>query len=136
MPANTQTAQPDAAANAAAAATAATLASEAAATAVTAERTRISGILGCEEAKGRTEMANHIAMNTNMSVDEAKAMLNVAPKKAEAAAPGNAFAEAMDKTGNPNVGADNADSSGGDAEAPHLQILRAQEMATGQKLLP
>lgn len=77
-----------------------------------AERERISAIMCSDDAKGREELANHFAFNTSMSVDDCKAAMAVAPKKAEkkleqAAAPEketNHFAEAMDKTGNPNVG--------------------------------
>lgn len=36
---------------------------------------RISGILTCEEAAGKTKLANHIAFNSDMSVQDAKEML-------------------------------------------------------------
>lgn len=50
-----------------------------------AERTRIAGILGSEEAKGRTGLAQHCAFRTGMSVDDARATLAAA--SAEAAPP-------------------------------------------------
>lgn len=79
---------------------------DAKAEAAKAERTRVAGITGCEEAKGRESMANHIAMNTDMTVDQAKAMLAAAPKATAAVVPGAAFEKAMTTTGNPKVGAD------------------------------
>lgn len=100
----------------------------------TAERARMSGILNCDEAKGRAELANHLAMNTEMSVDAAKAILAAAPKaEAKAATPAaNAFETAMNNGKNPNVG---ADGSGGadNAESPVNAILAAQALATGVK---
>lgn len=85
--------------------------------AVKAERARVSGIQTCEEAKGRESLANHLALNTDLSVDAAKAILAAAPKQAAAAPTSNAFREAMDKTGNPNVGADS--QPGADGEKPN-----------------
>lgn len=95
-----------AAANTAAAAAQAT----AVATARTEERTRVAAIMGCDEAKGRESLANHIAMNTDMDLEAAKQMLAAAP--AAAAAPvqdeqedgATGFAGAMERTDNPNVG--------------------------------
>ena len=110
----------------------------------TAERTRVSGILSCEEAKGREAMANHIAMNTDMSLADAKAMLAAAPvakaadpapaaaDPAPAAAAANPFAAAMDATKNPNVGAGAATAD--EAATPSQQILADYQLATGRKL--
>lgn len=41
----------------------------------TAERERISGILGCDEAKNRATLATHLAMKTGTSVEDAKGLL-------------------------------------------------------------
>lgn len=100
-----------------------------------AERARVNGILSCEEAKGRTTLANHIAMNTDMSVDEAKAMLKVAPAQAAAtpAAAANPFAAAMNNSENPNVTAEA--SGGGEQLSAAEQILQSQSKATGLKLV-
>ncbi len=84
--------------------------------AVKAERTRVSGIQTCEEAKGREKLAQHLAFNTSMSVDEAKALLAAASTEAAATTQGNAFKEAMDNSRHPNVGADAG--AGGDDEKP------------------
>ncbi|MGH9929510.1 MAG: S49 family peptidase, partial [Pyrinomonadaceae bacterium] len=77
-----------------------------------AERTRISAIIGCEEAKGRGQLANHIAMNTDMSAEDAKGILassaieaKVETETSTATKP-DAFATAMGDTLNPEVGAD------------------------------
>lgn len=100
-----------------------------------AERARVNGILSCEEAKGRTTLANHIAMNTDMSVDEAKAMLKAAPAQAAAtpAAAANPFAAAMNNSENPNVTAEA--SGGGEQLSAAEQILQSQSKATGLKLV-
>lgn len=80
-----------------------------------AERQRVGAIIGHPNAKGREAMANHLALNTEMSVDDAAALLAVAPvaqvaepeKKDEAAKPKNEkFVEAMNQDDHPNVGPD------------------------------
>lgn len=88
------------------------------------ERARMAGIMNCEEAKGKTALANHLALNTEMSIDEAKGILAAsAPEKSEqAATPApvaetpktNALATAMANTPNPNVGADTVDETAQD----------------------
>lgn len=104
-----------------------------------AERTRITGITGSDEAKGRSTLANHLAMNTDMSVESAKAVLAASPQEAAAAAPAaatNPFKQAMDNSNNPNVGADTSvGGAGGDnsASAAASAILSAQYAATGYK---
>lgn len=124
-----ETAKPDAAA-------------QAAADARIAERTRMSGIMNCEEAKDRTTLANHLAMNTDLSVEQAQAILKAAPVATApvvttpTATVPNVFKEAMNASQHPNVGADNGAGNGAATDPPHLAILRAQEMATGRKLLP
>lgn len=100
-----------------------------------AERARIQGIQSCEEAKGREALANHLALNTEMSVDQAKGILAAAPKteapKAEAEP--NRFAAAMDATANPNVGADAAAGDQGGEQSASARILANYTLATGRK---
>lgn len=89
---------------------AATLTQADVAAAVAADRARIAAITGCDEAEGRSALANHIAMNTDMDVDAAKAMLAAAPAAtaapaADADASQTPFDAAMDKT-SPNVSAE------------------------------
>lgn len=80
-----------------------------------AERQRVGAIIGHPNAKGREAMATHLALNTEMSVDDAAALLAVAPvahveaveKTEEAAKPKNEkFVETMNKDDHPNVGPD------------------------------
>ena len=89
---------------------------------IAAERTRVSSIMGCDEAKNRGKLANHLAMSTSMSLEEAKVILSAAAEEAKPAAPaagnGAAFQAAMAGTPNPNVGADNAANGGGGSNAP------------------
>ncbi len=78
-----------------------------------AERERIAAIVGCDEAKERQTQALTMALETDLTVDQAKALLGKSPKdtKAEAQAPANPFDSAMDKTGNPNLGAGSGDEA-------------------------
>jgi len=71
----------------------------------TAERERIKGICGSDAGKTRAATAFHLAMNTNLSVEEAAGILAIMPeeKPAASAAGNGAFAAAMAK-GNPEVG--------------------------------
>jgi signal peptide peptidase SppA len=109
-----------------------------------AERDRVQGILNCEEAAGKSKMANHLAFNTNMSLADAKAMLAVAGPDA-AAAPAqqqqpadSGFAAAMSRTGNPQVGADGTlpgqAAQGGEKPNAAAQIMADYERASGVKL--
>ena len=110
----------------------------------TAERERMAGIMNSDEAKGKSALANHLALNTDMSVDAAKAVLTAAapeqaPVAATPAAPAAAapaaspFADAMGKTDNPEVGAGDAGATGdnqGEKSAASA-ILADQSRATG-----
>lgn len=108
-----------------------------------AERERVSGILGCEEAAGKSKMANHLAMNTDMSLADAKAMLAVSgPDAAAAPAPAAAvtspFEQAMNNTAQPNVGNDTAAgaaAASGEKPDAAAQIMRDYEQASGFKLV-
>lgn len=104
---------------AAANAKAATDQAAAVAAAVAADRERQKAITGCEEAKGRAALANHIALNTEMSVEDAKAMLAAAPTEAAPTANGKSpFETAMEQTPNPEAGAQagNGDEAKDDAD--------------------
>lgn len=110
----------------------------------TSERARISSIMSCDEAKGREPLANHLAMNTDMSADAAKGILAVSPKAAAeapataAAAPAaqpDRFAAAMNAANHPNVGADGgAGAAGGEQLTPAQRAIRDWSMATGAKI--
>lgn len=130
---------------AAAAATATQAASVDAQAVRTAERERMSGILNSEEAKSRPALANHLALNTEMSVADAKKMLAVAGvEKGEQASTevtskevASAFTVAMASGKHPEVGAGESASTGANGEAEMSaadRILASQAKATGRKI--
>lgn len=92
---------------------------EAGATAVKAERDRIRGILGCEEAKGRMALAVALALDSDSAPEAAKKLLAAAPK--DEGKPANALAAAMAGLKNPEVGADGS-GDGDDAAAEARRI--------------
>lgn len=124
-------------------------------------KARIKGIMTHEEAKGREGLAEHLAYNTDQSVEEAVAMLKVSPKaqaeepakeepakeepakeepvKEEPAkddkAKGSAFEQAMNDGKHPEVGLDGSKAEGEDGERQQrvAAILGAQSAATGRK---
>lgn len=106
------------------------------------ERERIAGIMNCDEAKDKSKLANHLALNTDMSVDAAKAILAAASAEAqpatqpaEATTTQNPFAAAMNASDHPGVGSgDGAEGGGGGEQSASQRILAAQSAATGRKL--
>jgi signal peptide peptidase SppA len=116
--------------------------------AAAAERARVQGIVSHAEAEGRTELAQHLAFGTDMSIEAAAAILKASPKaappKAPKAAPGAAtspFLAAMETSPHPNVGANGGtgeDETGGEGggETAAQRILRAQRKAFGVKPIP
>ncbi|KGJ23767.1 S49 family peptidase [Paracoccus sanguinis] len=78
-----------------------------AAQATAAAMARVQAILGADEAQGREAQAKVLAFSTDLTADQAKAVLAAAPvAAAPAPAPAtNAFAAAMSATANPEVGA-------------------------------
>jgi len=117
----------------------------AASAARTAERQRVKDIQGSDEAKGKTKLANHLSMNTEMSVADAKAVLaaaepeatstTVVDPKANGVSPLDA---AMGNTKNPEVGADGA--AKGKTDEPEMsnanRILKAQALSSGAEFVP
>jgi signal peptide peptidase SppA len=106
---------------------------EAAAKAVADDRARSAAIRALPEAEGRQQMAEHLVLNTEMTVDAARALLAVAPKQEDKKAPGNLLEAAMDLTKNPNVGADNGGGGGGEVSAAD-RILSDYTRHTGRKV--
>lgn len=86
------------------------------------EKQRVSGILALEEAKGRSALAQHLATNTDLSVDQAKALLAVAPSE-QSKAP-NPLEQAMASVRNPAVGAGGDGSSDLSADEKSLAELK------------
>lgn len=131
---------------AAAAAPVAAAAPAAAASPESSERARISSILGSEEAKGRSALANHLAFSTDMSADAAKSMLSVAgmdaaaaPTPAAAPAPAadatNPFEQAMNNTAQPNLSANDTGTPQAGQKASAVDaILGDFALVTGMDL--
>jgi signal peptide peptidase SppA len=82
----------------------------------TAERERIKGILGSDEAKGRATAALHIATSTDMTVDAAKGVLGASAKEG-AAAPTAAHGLFLNEQPAPNASGDKGDYGWGDVVA-------------------
>lgn len=98
------------------------------------ERVRIKAITGCDEAKGRETLAEHLAFNTEMSADDAKKLLAAAPKAAaKEANDSNPFEAAMVASGNPRVGADAGNTSPA-AKGGAAALLRDYGAASGRDM--
>ncbi len=104
------------------------------------ERSRIKGIMSCDEAQGRGELANHLAFETSMSVDDAKGILAAAPKATTAQSKeqkpaSDAFSQAMKTEDHPNLSADGVDEQAetGTVDAQASAILADFKAATGAK---
>lgn len=95
----------------------------------TSERSRIKTILGHAEAKGRTDLANHLAFDTDMTVEAAAVLLAKSPRAAEQGAP--EFLTAMQGAGNPDVGAGTEGGGGGDDTSAAVQSIVAAAKAAG-----
>ena len=101
-----------------------------------AERQRVGAIIGHPNAKGREAMANHLALNTDMSVDDAAALLAVAPVAhvevvEEADKPKNKkFVEAMNQDDHPNVGPDGKPLASAEKTQAN-ELMEAFTAATG-----
>ena len=104
-----------------------------------AERQRVGAIIGHPNAKGREAMATHLALNTEMSVDDAAALLAVAPvahvevveKTEEVAKPKNEkFVEAMNQDDHPNVGPDGKPTESAEKTQAN-ELMEAFTAATG-----
>lgn len=112
--------------------------------AIKADRQRMTAIMGCDEAKGKSKLATHIAMNTDMDLEAAKSMLAASapevtsadpadPAAKQGGAEASAFHSAMDKSGGADVGAGAADGSGMSAEQKGTsRLLSAHTKATGR----
>lgn len=98
--------------------------------AVAAHIQRRKDITSCEEAKGREELAAHLADETDMPVEAVKGILSASPKKTEAKpeGKGSQFEKAMNK-GNPDVQDDGSEGDGKGKELTGASRL----IAAGQK---
>jgi signal peptide peptidase SppA len=94
---------------------------------VKAERARIGSILGAKEADGRTDLARHLAFETDMTPEAAVVMLGKAPVASATAAPRrNVLAGIMEANGNPDVRPDATveGAAGTDADDPAAHAER------------
>ncbi len=105
-----------------------------------AERARIKAILCCDQSKTRVAASVNIALNTDLSPEQAQALLDTLPEdKAEtpadpaASASGKSPFETAMEQGNPNLGT--GASAGGEGTPPSAaaQILADYHAATGAK---
>ncbi|MGI1678991.1 MAG: S49 family peptidase [Cellvibrionaceae bacterium] len=90
------------------------------------ERERIGAIISSEAAKGREQLAQHLAFSTDMNADMALATLNASPVKAEASAPvsNTGFEQVMASVGNPAIEPDAPEQEGDDADAVAKRIAK------------
>lgn len=95
-----------------------------------AERARMAGILGHPEAAGRESLARHLAENTDMTVEQAGAALAAAPK-ADASPQRSPLDAAMDRTEQPDVGANGGDPVSGKEESKADRLWASFQAATG-----
>ncbi len=75
------------------------------------ERDRIAAIISADTAKGREQLAQHLAFATDMAADMALATLDAAPVKPEAAHPVSVtgFEQAMATVNNPAIEPDDGE---------------------------
>ena len=82
---------------------------------VTAERERIKGIVGCEAAVGREQLARELAFTTDINAHEACLLLEHAPQNE--AKPTTSFEKVMAGIPNPDVAPGGANEGADDVEA-------------------
>ena len=90
------------------------------------ERERIGAIVSSEAAKGREQLAQHLAFSTDMTVDMALATLNASPVKTEApsTATSTGFEQVMATVNNPAIEPDAPEQETDDAEAVAKRIAQ------------
>ncbi len=90
------------------------------------ERERIGAIVSSEAAKGREQLAQHLAFSTDMTVDMALATLNASPVKSEApsTATNTGFEQVMATVTNPAIEPDAPEQETDDAETVAKRIAQ------------
>ena len=91
-------------------------------------KSRIQQILTCEDATGRTVLAQHLAFQTDMSVEDAKQIMKASPAAATQAAappapPADPLKAAMAQIPNPKVGPGAPEDTENDAAAEARAVL-------------
>ena len=87
------------------------------------EKARISAIVNHENAKGRSEQAMVMALETDMNVEQAAKLLAVSPIQKVMANQASPFAAAMAGVKNPEVGSDGEDDEDDSAASETAKIL-------------
>jgi hypothetical protein len=99
-----------------------------------AEKVRLRAIFGSDAAKGRTDLANYFAFDTDMAADAVNAALSKAPVSAPAAgAPNSSLLAEMAAMRRPSIGASPATSASGDATMDKFEEGAAAARALGIK---
>jgi hypothetical protein len=92
---------------------------------------RIGGILSLDEAQAHQDTANHLAFNTQLTVEEAKGVLATLPLPSTVGQMNTALDQLMASEEQPNL---QADSQTSEDEPPKGNALLADyELATGDK---
>lgn len=92
----------------------------------TQEKSRIQAILSHPEAEGRRELAQYLALETDMSVEQASMVLKTSPKSAQPGAHQGQLAQAMGQVPNPRVAAGGAAAGDTDtSDAAEIQRVLA-----------
>lgn len=86
----------------------------------TAERERIKGIVQCESAATRPTLAQHLAFDTDMSAEQAAAMLAKAAPEAAAESSATPLQEAMSRQGTPAISG--AEPPAGDGAPARIDV--------------
>lgn len=102
------------------------------------ERLRVSAITNSEEATGRESLASHLAFETDMSSEGAIKILAASPKASDAKdtpadTDTDSFADAMNSSDNPDVGANEDTGNNGEQATQADQMFSAFDNATGRK---
>jgi ClpP class serine protease len=100
--------------------------------ATAAAQARIAGILQHAAAKGRESTANHLAFNTQMSVEEAAHVLATIPEPSTQQKMESALNLAMENEEHPKIGPDNLDTENDDKPDQVAQVMSAWNKAKGE----
>ena len=106
--------------------TIASISKEASQQSVQKERERIGAIISSDAAKGREQLAQHLAFSTDMNAEMALATLDASPIKTEVSAPvpNTSFEQVMATVSNPAIEPDAPEQEGDDADAVAKRIAQ------------
>lgn len=102
--------------------------------AAAAAQARIAGILQCNEAVGREATANHLAFNTQFSVEAAIAVLATVPQASSQQQMKSALEAAMETETQPEISPDGTTVDGSDQKPDQVaQVMNAWHKAKGER---